>query len=522
MKRVLLLSMSLLVLGLAGNGWAAVWYVKTDGTDPVDCTGGNSWSTAFQTIQKAIGCASAGHEIWVKWGTYNLTDQMTVDKAVRIYGGFSGTESQRNQRNWKHNVTTVDGQDSVYHCLYITANATVDGFTITGGNANDTSFPHSNGGGIYNYYASPSITNCTLADNFAQYYGGGMYNNNSSATISNCIFSDNTVLSYMGGAMYNYFGSPTITSCIFSGNSATNQHGGAISGYASSPTITSCVFSGNTAGQHGGAIYNNYMHSTITNCTSSGNTAEWYGGAIFNYYSTGVVITNSILWGDTASTGSEIYNIVDVPEHNPTVTYCDVEGGYAGTGNMDADPLFVDDTSTEPAYWNLHLRPDSPCIDVGINSAPGLPATDFEGDPRIVDGNNNGTAIVDMGADEYLLAYAVLHQDGAIWFSNSGWLLDQPPYYSMTGYARDLEFTSTGYVVLHKDGALWSSGAGWMLGTPPYYPGSDYARALELRADGTYLILHRDGAIFDSRTGWVLSTPPYYPGTGYAVDLELR
>jgi len=77
------------------------------------------------------------------------------------------------------------------------------------------------------------------------------------------------------------------------------------------------------------------------------------------------------------------------------VTYSNIQGSYPGEGNIDADPLFVN-----PVMGDYHLRPGSPCIDAGNSSVPGLPLTDFEGDPRIMDGDRDGTAIVDMGVDE--------------------------------------------------------------------------------------------------------------------------
>ena len=49
---------------------------------------------------------------------------------------------------------------------------------------------------------------------------------------------------------------------------------------------------------------------------------------------------------------------------------------------------------------DYHLQPISPCIDTGDNSAADLPATDIDGLPRIIDGDNNSSATVDMGADE--------------------------------------------------------------------------------------------------------------------------
>jgi parallel beta-helix repeat protein len=110
-------------------------------------------------------------------------------------------------------------------------------------------------------------------------------------------------------------------------------------------------------------------------------------------------VTNCILWGNSPD---EIYN----NSSSPTVSYCDVQGGYGeGEGNnIDADPCFAD-----AASGDFHLLFGSPCIDAGTNSAASLPSTDFEGDNRIING------IVDMGADEYICDPAILPSpaDGA-------------------------------------------------------------------------------------------------------------
>jgi len=207
------------------------------------------------------------------------------------------------------------------------------------------------GGGIYNYSSSPTATNCTFSENSAD-YGGGIENNfNSSPTVTNCIFSGNSA-NLNGGGMYNYSSpSPTVTNCTFSGNSA--EYGGGMSNFNSSPMVTNCTFSGNSATLNGGAM---------------------------DSYSSSPTVTNCILWGDTPQ------EIDNRQLSSPVVTYSDVQGGYAGTGNIDTNPLFV-------GGGDYHLTADSPCIDTGTSS--GAPNTDFEGDPR-----PQGTGY-DMGVDEF-------------------------------------------------------------------------------------------------------------------------
>jgi len=122
------------------------------------------------------------------------------------------------------------------------------------------------------------------------------------------------------------------------------------------------IFSHNL-GDHGGGIAFVSSGSDMTNNTFTGNWGYYDGGAIYCSDSY-VTITNSILWQDSAWwNDSEIY----VESGAVTVTYCDVEGGWSGEGNIDVDPLFRD-----PEGGDFHLMADycgdpynSPCIDVG-------------------------------------------------------------------------------------------------------------------------------------------------------------
>ncbi len=116
-----LLIAAVCVLLPRAQAWSAVLQVGPD------------WpGSPYATIQAAINAASDNDEIWVEQGTYALTAMINVNKKVSIYGGFTGSETSRNQRNWTANVTTVDGQNTV-GCFYTTADATIDGLTITRG-----------------------------------------------------------------------------------------------------------------------------------------------------------------------------------------------------------------------------------------------------------------------------------------------------------------------------------------------------------------------------------------------------
>jgi hypothetical protein len=154
------------------------------------------------------------------------------------------------------------------------------------------------------------------------------------------------------------------------------------------------------------------MKSTLTNCTFSGNSA-YSGGAMVNSFSSST-LTNCIIWGNG---GSPIYNGSD---STPMITFSDIQGGYTGAGNIDADPLFVRNPSAgadgvwgtaDDDYGDLRLRADSPCIDAGSNAAvPAGITTDLAGKPRFVDvpGANDPGAIVDMGAYERQLAVSII------------------------------------------------------------------------------------------------------------------
>ncbi|MHC4127703.1 MAG: right-handed parallel beta-helix repeat-containing protein [Planctomycetota bacterium] len=250
-----------------------------------------------------------------------------------------------------------------------------------------------NAGGMSNSGSSPTVTTCTFSLNTASNNGGGMFNGGGSApTVTDCTFSGN-MASGSGGGMFNITGSsPMVNNCTFSGGTAGNN-GGGMYNQGRDPTVVNCTLSGNEA-TRGGGMYNTSSSPTVTNCTFSGNTASDNGGGVRNSVNSSPTVTNCILWADSPD---------EIVGGTPDVSYTDVQGGFPGTGNIDADPMFVD-----AGNGDYHLVSGSPAIDAGHNWAiAGLASADLDGNPRFADDPATADTgcglpvIVDMGAYEY-------------------------------------------------------------------------------------------------------------------------
>ena len=284
----------------------------------------------------------------------------------------------------------------------------------------------SSGGGIYNYTgASPTLTGCTFTNNQSGGNGGGgMYNSsNNSPTLTRCTFSGNgaTTGSANGGGIYTFTGSPTLIDCAFMGNSATIKGGGMYNHSTTTPVLINCIFSGNTAGT-GAGMHNHLADSkpTLTNCTFSGNVASIAGGGVGNGQSgTAPVLTNCILWGNSDAGGTD--ESAQIDGGTPFVFYSCLQGWtVGGIGNIGSDPSLVDadgaDNNVGTDDDNLRLSAGSPCIDAGNKAADTdinaggiqpLPATDLDGNARVVDDPDTDDSglgaepMVDMGAYEF-------------------------------------------------------------------------------------------------------------------------
>ena len=408
-----LIPLLLIVVILCPFSYGKVIYVDDDAVGSND---GTNWENAYTFLQDALTDAESADkpvEIRVAQGTYTpdkVAGQTPGDRkatfqlinVVTLAGGYAGIGiDDPNVRDFELYETILSGDlddndvdvndpnnlldeptraENSYHIVTGSETdytAVLDGFTITAGNANGTSYTiFGHGGGISNNInGNPTLTNCTFIGNSA-YYGGGMYYTDSNPILNHCTFSGNVARNHGGGLCNQNWirvtmaDNPTFTNNTLSGNMAEYYVGRIYINSMTNSLLTNCTFSGNFAGDSGGGIYVHYNSSfSVTNCTFTENFSP-HGNSVssisYSYEDPSIVqLNNCILW----DYDNEIWN-----EDGSTITiiYSDIRGGQNnvydpyekitwGIGNIDADPLFAD-----PGYWadvndpNIAVEPNNP------------------------------------------------------------------------------------------------------------------------------------------------------------------
>ncbi len=395
-----LLSLFIIVIFNTLNA-QSILYVDINATG---ANNGGSWNDAFTDLHTAMTLGVAlNRDVWVAAGTYvpstsSRSASFTLTSNLRMYGGFNGTETTLAERDINANPTILSGDisgndnatitnteatraDNSYHVIKYSGavtGVTVDGFTITGGNANGSTPQQKRGAAIFSENASNGITtslnfwNCTIEKNTATdaavfYHDliSGVTNTISQIDFNNSIIRNNYSVDQanvflVGNRHFSLFSRIAFTGCLIYDNVSVNS--------ASFIKVWSSSFGGAV----GGASYFYIKNCTITENTGLNNKVT----QIVNGFSYECQLYNSIIYNNGSATPFD---------HSPAAT------SLVGSNYMLIDPLFVN-----PVADNFRISGGSFAKDSGDNSkVPAFLTTDILGNNRIFN------ATVDMGAFEF-------------------------------------------------------------------------------------------------------------------------
>lgn len=406
-------------------------------------TGGNdgsSWTNAFRELQDALSLAcGVGDTIWVADGTYtpdwdglvHLFDRnrsFVLGGNLFLLGGFAGGELSDAARdpllnqcilsgdlNGNDNATIVhteptrsDNAHHVVEAINLASSSTVlDGFIITGGNANSAVTSRKYGAGLYTVNSSNfDVRRCVFYRNTAERSGGALdVNGNPGFTASDTRFIANHAGQSGGGAYVEAGANATFNNCVFAHNQA-NDNGGGISGFNAATMVntSNCTFWANRA-------------DAESNFTGEGGGLYLFGaGSMLNSQ-------NTIYWGNTRTNAVTFDDVVVVSAASHTSDLFGTPCTGTCTGIVSGDPLFVNPNGPDAIPGtlddDLSIPFTSPAVDAGVQG--GAPLDDIEGMPR-------GTCAWDIGAYEASLAEAfpTFEQvwsgcSGSDWFNPSNW-----------------------------------------------------------------------------------------------------
>lgn len=392
---------------------------------------GSSWASAKKYLQDALFMAVTGDEIRVAGGFYkpDVDDGGSVSvgdrsatfqlvNGVELYGGYrgcpggdclSGDPNERAIDDFESLLSgdlagdddSVGNGENTFHVVTGTGTdhtSIIDGFTITGGNANGADAVDKWGGGLLNHSGSPTVVNCRFIGNTAEQRGGGVFNHVGASKFASCSFIGNTS-GLEGGAMYNRT--------------------------KSGLRLDNCAFIGNEA-DYGGSVYSwDYVTATLVNCTFAANTAL-FGAAIAcdsldQTRPSTLEFANCVIWDGVDGVWNNDGSMIQI-------VYSDVQGGWPDVGNIYSEPLFRDVAGADGVPGtsddDVRLSPGSPCIDAGNNEVV-IEETDLGLDPRLVDDTDTPDAgygtppIVDMGAYEYQGCISDLDCDDGLFCNGS-------------------------------------------------------------------------------------------------------
>ncbi|AGC75524.1 fibronectin type III domain protein [Nonlabens dokdonensis DSW-6] len=379
---------------------------------------GTTWADAFTTLQTALSSTSSTDDVWVAAGNYSpgtaTTDSFLINSSnIRIYGGFNGTETALEQRDFSTNVTTLNGDvlnddtgvaysganrdDNNTNVVTISGNnVTIDGFVIANGQADDTTSGETQEGSAISIQAGNiTISNCIIENNVVTRGGAvRMIDRAGSLDIENSIFRNN--LGVFGVCLYTRASNTNtldvnISNSLFENNTLQTLSGG--TGNAG------IIWFRNDFGTQNVVLTNN----TFAN---NRNLRKGVGATLINANringTVNISVLNSIIHGNRNADGLTMISVGnDAGSQNPNSiivsnsigedaafsNIIDNGGNRRNISNSSADPLFT-------SISDFTLQSASPAINAG-NDTFAVGNRDLIGNQRI-----NGSA-VDMGAYEF-------------------------------------------------------------------------------------------------------------------------
>lgn len=374
--------------------------------DAEGANNGSSWANAYTSLQAAINASAVNDKIWVSAGTYFPTQlriagnarsaSFIINKNIKIYGGFNGTETQLSERNTNTNVTILSGDfsendidtngngindfndgENAYNVVFtqnLGTSAILDGFRITGANADGsttymigTSLIQTNtGGAIYNLNSSLTMSNLKLYNNSSD-FGAGVYNTGGAPKLNSSELTYNFA-SYGAGA-YNTLATVfTINDCDFFFNRFS---GGTVGSVNNSVVKANNCFFAQNSGLYGGAFYNKTASIILFNVKISENIVNNSGGGIYNVDNGVATLFNVLINNNYANNGAGIYNHTNAYSKLTNVTITGNEAVDTGGGiynNISPDGLNTriynsiiwDNTASQSAsiYYTFYAQED--------------------------------------------------------------------------------------------------------------------------------------------------------------------
>jgi parallel beta-helix repeat protein/predicted outer membrane repeat protein len=378
------------------NNTVEVIYVDADA---VGANNGSNWENAYLCLQDALEDnpveAQIDYEIRVAHGIYK-PDRRTsegwdgiisitssgdwrdtfVIRNMTVKGGYAGYgEPDPNARDINLYETILSGDlygndvdvnnpgdlreeptraENSFHVVISQEDSVIDGFIITGGNANESyrTIYNDRGGGllITSWLDTLQITNCTFTGNSALARGGGIYSDSGNLSLTNCTFTGNQAVSDGGGGIYALHGELNLTDCTFTANQAGSGGGAGIRGNNCGLNLTDCEFIENlTPYGEGGGVATETNFPCLTNCTFVENSAR-AGGGLYNETSN-AALTNCIFKGNSVrDQGGGMYSVGrSLSDESPILRNClfiaNQAGQYGGgIYNYSCEPVLTNCT----------------------------------------------------------------------------------------------------------------------------------------------------------------------------------